>query len=225
MENTKDKIDNNVPTAGNTPQAPPEPDVPTPAQASQTVYPAAPQPQTTPSSDSPYIGLTGSAMQEQKPPMPKGIYVISGLTVLGFVVNFFNTSSAYDFLYLLAAFINLLLVVGLLLRKDIARKALVAFATLSIVLASLNAAVMGMVRYRVHDSSVRYQNAIREYRNDPARREQMRAFERLEAQMAAREQELDRLLIGLAIRTGIALSLNAAIIIYLTRPRIKEYFS
>jgi hypothetical protein len=91
------------------------------AQAAPAGAPAAPA----------FTYLTGSQLEPVKEKIPKGVYLIAGVNLLGFILYFFNTYED-SLLFLIAAFIDLLLAAGLLLKLEVARKIIIWFALLMV---------------------------------------------------------------------------------------------
>lgn len=99
---------------------------PTPPEPPVSAQPPAPTP-----SDG-LIGMTGSMLAPEKPQIPKGIYVLTGFSALGFLFSFFNTSQN-GLLFTIVLLGDLMLTIGLYLRLNIIRKILIVFASLTII--------------------------------------------------------------------------------------------
>ena len=167
--------------------------------------------------------VTGSELAVTKMPLPKGVYVIVGLSVIDLVLSLFR-STDNSVVFTIIMFFDLLACVGLLLKLEFVRKMLVVVATISIILTGIE--VMGLLTLqdKVNQQKVHYDQAV----------SQVDAT-RITVQQREFLTEQKRKLAGLEKREGyamtvayIGLSMSAAVsliqIVYLTRPRVRAVF-
>lgn len=184
---------------------------------------SAQQPAQPDSQTEPYIGLTGSSMQFQKQPLPKGVYVVVGLIALGVILSFFDTSQL-SWVYTLNLVVSLLLGAGLLMRLEVARKLLAVLAAILVAALSLTLVLLFGYQQRVNDAVAQYETAVSnidEQTLTPAE----------QAQLATLQTEVDKAKerVGSAITfsyiiNGAYILLYGAMLVYLTRPKVKQVF-
>lgn len=158
-------------------------------------------------------------MQPQKTRLPKGVYVIAGLILIGFTFSFFDTSQN-SFLFSIGLFMDLLLGIGLLLRMEAARKMLIIISAALLVLTTASAFLIVGFQSRMASQKAKFEAAV-----GRLNKENQVSLDEFRTHITAAERQLDRDL-GL-IYTKLALSgiFHIAVIIYLTRPRVKEAFA
>src|SRR5437867_3385451 len=108
----------------------------------------------------PNIGLTGSQIQQHKPSLPVGVYIIVAFSLVGFVISFFDSSQT-SMVYTVAIFIDLLLAIGLLLRSDVARKLIIWLMGLTLVLVAASLLLLAGTQQRIQQRKADYESAIR----------------------------------------------------------------
>jgi len=187
--------------------------------AQQTTVPASP---VIPPTD-PYAGLTGSQMQQQKQPLPVGVYVIAGFNFLGFVASFFDSSQSSG-IYTIAMLLDLLLAIGLVLRLEVARKLIVVLSGLILVLSGIGLIQLAGFQQRLQQAKTKYDNAVS--RIDPtsltpAQQDQLQS---LRDAVSAQEKKAGKAIAFTYIKLGVTAAETIAVVVYLSRPKVKEVF-
>lgn len=206
-----------------TPSLQAEPTSQSPSPNPASIYPDAQNSSSTVSATTTPIGLTGSQLQPEKIKIPVGIYIIAGFNLLGFAVSFFD-SSQNSGIYSIVMLVDLLLAIGLLFRLEVARKVIVWLAGVTLILTVINVAMLFALQQRLHELRSNYDSAIS--RIDQARLTlaQKQQLEAMNTAIAQKEKQAGKAISFTYVKLGATAVGSVVIIIYLTRPRIKEVF-
>jgi hypothetical protein len=173
------------------------------------------------------VGLTGSQIQEEKIPLPKGVYIIAAFDVVGCIAGFLNsyqTNVIYGVIYTCAMILNLLVAVGLLFRLELARKVTIWLSGLLLILTVANLLLLVALQQRVQQAKTNYEAAFsRLDKNNPTptQKQQLAAIRSTldtEAKQAGKAFEFTYAKLGVTALESII------VIVYLTRPGVSIVF-
>ncbi len=169
-------------------------------------------------------GLTGSRMAQQKPHTPRGLYIIAGINVLGFIATFFDTSQT-SLIYTLAMLLSLLTAVGLLFRLEAARKTLIVLSVITIVLAIVSAFLLAGLQGRIAASHQRYDRAISNIDTKALTAAEQRQLNTIQTELTDAENKAGKAITYTYSISAFYILESAGVIVYLTRPSIKTIFA
>lgn len=167
--------------------------------------------------------LTGSQVEQVKKPLHWGIYVIVGLNLIGFLLSFFSSSQS-NIIYTIAAFIDLAVAIGLLLRLEIARKIMVVLGGIVIVLYAIIIILLVVLQHRVNQLDKNANNALNSINQQQLTPQLQVELAEQKTTISNDQKELGKALGLTYIKFGATIIESAVVIIYLTRPKIKEQF-
>lgn len=167
--------------------------------------------------------LMGSQVQQAKKRLPKGVYVIVVFTLLGFVTGFFDASQT-SAIYVVAMFVNLLLAVGLVLRLEVARKLMVWLSILLAILMVVSVLLFFGLQQRIHQLNTNYETAVSRIDPSSLTPTQKQQLEVMSTTLAKEEKRVGRAISFTYLKLGVTALEAVAVIVYLTRPKIKEVF-
>lgn len=202
------------------------PDVPTSNEATtsapmETLTPAAPGSALTQPPEQTFI--TGSQIVEVRKKLPFGVYLIASLNLLAFAVSFFDTSQTGN-IYSIAMLVDLLFGVGMLLRMEWARKIYVWLSVVVIILSILSIFVLIGLQLRIKDIKANYNDSLSKIDQTHQTASQKKTLDTLQAQITDTEKKVGKLITFAYIKNiGTAVG-TMVIVIYLTRPKVKEVF-
>lgn len=193
-----------------------------PAQHANTPKPAAPDSSSNMPSNS-YVGLTGSQLKPEKPKMLPGLYVIAAMYLLGFGLSFMNTSDN-SLIYTITMFINLALTIGLLMRIQTARKLVVWFSAITLVITIITAFGMVVAVDRMNLRKDEFQVAVDKAEIINKTAAEQKQFDDMKAYIAKAEKDTSQQIRFTYIMLSVTTLQVIGVIYYLTRPKIKEAF-
>ncbi len=195
---------------------------PTPAPvAPQPIIPAPVAPASLP--NDPYAGLTGSQMQQQKQPLPVGVYVIAGFNFVGFVISFYDSSQSSG-IYTVAMLFDLLLAIGLVLRLDIARKLIVGLSALILILTAVSLLQLAGFQHRLQQAKTNYDNAVSKIDPTSLTPTQQDQLQSLRDAISAQEKKAGKAIAFTYIKLGLTAAETIVVMVYLARPKVKAAF-
>ena len=194
-----------------------------PSQDTANLFqPPSPVPNAAPPTD-PYVGLTGSQIQAEKNPLPIGIYILAGVSFLAFVAGFIATQRNST-LYTLLMFINLLLAIGLVLRLELARKVILWTSVISFVFLIASIFLLIGLQNKLATSKSNYDAAISRINLADASPTQQQAIQKISDTLNTQEKQVGKLIAFDYVKLGLAAVEQVVIIVYVTRPKVKEAF-
>jgi hypothetical protein len=168
-------------------------------------------------------GLTGSQLIEQNAPMPKRVYVIAALCLLSFLLGLFDSSQNSVF-YIVIMLINLLVAVGLLVRLELARVAMIGLMGMTLLLCGYS--FINLYRLQNYINSVRREVAAVSSKADKLNPTEVQQIQITALQNALDEKtkQLGRSIDYAYIKLSLTVLESGGIIYYLLRPKVKESF-
>lgn len=171
------------------------------------------------------LGMTGSRIIPKKQRLPRGVFAIAAVSAIGFGLSFFD-GSTLGFIYTIAMILDLLLIIGLFLRLEIARKLLL---WLSITLAVLNVILGGAFFMLVNRANQFEQQFVAEAKRlneiNPQKSTQDQAkLDAMQKEVEDATKQLGNLANLFYIKVGVTAVAHTCIAIYLSRPKVKESF-
>ncbi len=173
----------------------------------------------------PLMNLVGSQMQEKKKPTPIGIYILFGLAIIGFTSNFFDTSE-YSNYFSIAMLLDLLFAIGLLVRLEIARKIYIYLAGIIILLSIGIIILLALLQHRVAELQANLNNTINnvEQNSTTITQDQKQQLNSVRDQLNSEQKLVGKAITFSYIKYGVSILEMAGVIVYLTRPKVKEVF-
>lgn len=167
--------------------------------------------------------MTGSSITPTRSKLPRGIYVIVGLNVISFALSFFRSYNSNLFFTILTV-CDLLIVAGLVMRLEAARKIAVALAILTIIISVIDVVGLLAVQSKVNQSVANYHRAVDSLDLTTATARQRTIIASQKAQLAALQKREGAAMNIALINTGIGMIVSLGEAIYLTRPKIASVF-
>lgn len=167
--------------------------------------------------------LTGSQMQQQKVPLPIGIYFIAGFNLVGFAIGFFDTSQN-SAIYTIVMFLNLLLAVGLILRLELARKFILWLLGMTLVLTIVSLFLLVGLQQRLQTLKTNYDDAISRIDQSKLSITQKQQLDTIQAAITGKEKLAGKAITFTYIKLGATAVETIVVMVYLTRPKVKEVF-
>jgi hypothetical protein len=214
---------------GMEPQDPYQQPRPTPATTPlthpQPVYrqPINPAPQPIPDTD-PYIGLTGSQIYARRTHLPIGLYVIAGLQLIGFGLSFFNTGET-GIIVSVAMLLQLMLAIGLLLRIQAARKAMLAFSVVLIALSIVGGLTLFGLQQRIHKTTANYTSTLQKLGDKTITPSQQKDIDALRATISNAQKQAGNAITVTYAGFGFIAAENLLVVAYLVRPMVRDIFN
>lgn len=109
--------------------------------------------------------LTGSNLAATKMPLPKGVYIVVGLTAVDLVLSMFRSTDT-SVIFTIVMFFDLVVCIGLLLKIESIRKMLIVVSVIVIVLAGIEIFGLMLLKDKVAQQNTLYNQAVS--RIDPA---------------------------------------------------------
>lgn len=181
--------------------------------------------QTLAASMSPFQTIDAAAVQgsldatPERPPMPKGVVILAVLTIVVAVYAFFVASSA---LQDIGAIIDLLIGVGLLMRSAIARKIIVVVSVISVVVTIFAVISFGLLLGQADNKDAQVLQSLQSVQNPTPSQQQSIAT--LKNSIETNQAKVHHESAGFYLNSGIEVALQLALIVYLTRPKVKAAF-
>jgi hypothetical protein len=169
------------------------------------------------------VGLAGSQMQPEKVKMPVGIYIIAGLSLLGFIAGFFDSSQSST-IYIIAMFMNLALAIGLIMRLQAARKLAIWLSGIILVITAASLLLLVGLQDRLHQRRADYEAAFSKIDRSKITSTQKQQLEAMSAAIATQEKKAGKAITFTYFKLGATSVECIAVIVYLTRPRVKAVF-
>jgi hypothetical protein len=195
----------------------------TPTYDPSSVYPTATQTTANTPSDYAPIGLTGSQIQQQKVRLPIGIYIIAGYNLVGFAIGFFD-SSQNSGIYTIVMLIDLMLAIGLLLRLEVARKIILWLEGITLVLTIASLFLLVGLQQRIQTLKTNYDAAISRIDQSKLTPTQKQQLDDIQAAIAVKQKQAGKAITFTYFKLGATAVGTIVVIIYLTRPKVKEVF-
>lgn len=166
--------------------------------------------------------VAASQMAPAKRAIPKGIYVVVGLNVLGVASSFVGSHPSYT---IVTAVLSLLLCLGLLLGVDVIRKIFIGISILTVVLYAV--ALLGVVglEHKLDQTMGKFETAASEVKAShtvSSSDKQKIAKLKIETEQKYSQAEHNFTIMILGIAFVGAYTIGE--IIYLTRPRVSQFF-
>ncbi len=200
-----------------------------PIPSPQPLQPTFVQPEPTPtklgSQDPVPIGISASSLGlngSLNPPLPVGIYIIAGLTLLNFLAVFFNTNS--NPVYSIVMVIDLLLAVGLFSKLEIARKVTLYAQIISAILICIVIVELISLQAKANKDYAEFNQAIAHASTIAQTPEQKTEIAALEAKSQQLRKQVGHSVDIAYVRDGLSILVDIGVIFYLTRPGVKEAF-
>lgn len=167
--------------------------------------------------------LTGSQLQPEKKKIPAGIYVIAALNLLGAIAAFFDTSQTSG-LYTIAMLISLALAVGLFMRLEVARVLLVSLSGIIVILSIASMFLLFGLQQKIADNKAAYESAVSRIDKNRITAKQKQTLETIESTISEQEKQAGKAITFTYVKLAITTIEPIVVIVYLTRPRVKEVF-
>lgn len=167
--------------------------------------------------------LADSQMAQRKKPLPIGIYVIAGLSLVSFAISFLDDSKNSG-IYTIAMLFYLFLAIGLLLRLEVVRKITMWLSGLIIILSISIMVILFVLQQRLAVLKTNYNNAVSHIDQDKLTVSQKEQLATLQSSMKIQEEQLGHTLLLANIKQSFACVEMLVVIIYLNRPKVKEVF-
>jgi ABC-type multidrug transport system fused ATPase/permease subunit len=164
------------------------------------------------------LGLSGKFNTR----LPKGVYVIVGLVFIDFLSIFFNTNTSS--IYSIAMVLDLLVAVGLLTKTEMARKAAVYVEIISIVLICIVVIMLASLDAKVNKSEAQFKQVVASLNTATETDAQKTGLAKLSTLLDQERKQLGHDINIAYIRDGISAAFSIGILVYLTRPSVKEVF-
>lgn len=170
-----------------------------------------------------YVGLTGSQIKKEKKPLPIGVYIIAGFILIGFVISFFDTSQNSG-IYIIVMFADLLLAIGLLIRLQVARKIIIWLQALALVLSVASLFLLIGTQQRLNTLKTNYETAINRIDQSKLTPTQKQQLDNIQNAIVIKEKQTGKTITFSYFKLGATSVASLVVIIYLTRPKVKEVF-
>ncbi|MEI7674192.1 MAG: hypothetical protein WCI60_00435 [bacterium] len=182
-----------------------------------------PEPSTSSTSDYAPIGLTGSQMHKQKVKVPIGIYLIAGYTLIGVVIGFIDTSQNSTF-YTIVMIIDLFLAIGLLMKLEIARKIILWLEAITLILIVGSFFLLIGLQQRSNTLKIKTNTVISNLDQNKLTSKQKQNLVKLQSSLAEADKLAEKTLTLAYFKLGATAVGTIVIIVYLTRPKVKDAF-
>lgn len=186
-----------------------------------TSPPAGPEPSTTITSGSSF--LTGSQIQAEKPKLPSGIYIIAGLTLLGVLSGLFDNSQT-GIIYTVSMIFSLMLAVGLVFRLEPARKFMVGLSILILVISAISMVLLAGLQNKLEQGQKNYDTAVSKIDQSKITSKQKQQLDEISTTLNSQSKRVGSTLTFIYLKLGFTALVQIAVIVYLTRPKIKAVF-
>lgn len=170
------------------------------------------------------VGVAASSLgltQPRKSPMPKGVYVIAILNLIGCIAGFISDSNG---IYSLAMVFDLLVVCGLFLRLEAARITAVVVQMISVILTVLVIIMLIALQSRINQLDANYHQAVARINPATETPHQKDQIKQISAELSAKEKQVGRNIHRAYVIYGVSLVVDLGIVGYLTRPKVKQAF-
>lgn len=208
-----------VPPANNEPAS--TPTGPIPQAPPVTSPPTGPETSLTMTSGSSF--LTGSQIQEDKPKLPTGIYVIAVLTLLGVISGLFDDSQTGT-IYTVSMILSLMLAVGLVFRMEPTRKFMVGLSIFILVISAASLLLLAGFQSKFEKSKINYEATVSKIDQSKITAKQKQQLDEMSATIASQTKLVGSTFAFIYFKLGFTALVQTAVIVYLTRPKIKETF-
>jgi hypothetical protein len=167
--------------------------------------------------------LTGSQLQLKETPLPKGMYVLIAIGVVGFVISFFDVSQN-SLVYTIDLLLILTLTIGLFFRLEMARKLLFYLSILTVIGSMI--AVVGFIglQDRVNRAKQSSDAAIARLEGQALTSAQRQQLDAAKSQLDLLQKQFGKSAPFVFGKYAITIVVYSGVVIYLTRPKIKEVF-
>ncbi len=167
--------------------------------------------------------LTGSQIAAEKKKLPVGVYVIAAISLFGFITGFIDGSQTGT-MYTVLLFVNLFLAIGLILRLNWARKFMVVLSALLLVLAAGSLLSLVGLQSRMQQRKADYEAAVSRIDQNRLSPSEKKTLETTRESIASAEKQTGNSIAVTYFRLGGSVIVALAIIVYLTRPNVKDIF-
>ena len=172
----------------------------------------------------PPMYLTGSQLVPEKKPLHPGIYIIAAWNMIGFVLSFFGSSQT-NVIYGVITFLDLLVGVGLLCRLEVARKIMLWLSAIMIILSVISLIILAGLQQRIAQSKAHYETAVSKINQQTLTSTERQELADIQTKLDTQEKQAGKA-IGLTyFEEGAFVVEGLAVIVYLTRPKIKAVFA
>jgi hypothetical protein len=174
---------------------------------------------------SPYTTMhqVGSQLTLEKKPLHWGIYIIAAWNMVGFALSFFSSSQT-NTIYAVVMFLDLIVGIGLFFRLEVARKVMVWLAGILLVLSVISLILLVGLQQRIARSKANYNNAISHINQEQLTPQQQQQLATIQTNINNQQKEAGKA-IGITYFKDSTSSVEGlVVIIYLTRPKIKDVF-
>lgn len=165
----------------------------------------------------------GSHMPVVNKKVPIGVYMIVGFNLIGFVISFLDTSQN-SLIYTIVIFVDLLLGIGLLLRLEVARKIITYLMGITLILSVVSIFLLASLQQKLQKTKTNYETAISQLDQSKLSVTQKQQLDSLQTTLATNQKQVGKVITFTYIKLGITIIETVAVIIYLTRPGVKEVF-
>lgn len=184
--------------------------------AAQNIQPVAPE-------TDPLVGMTRSQLEQNRPRLPIGVYIIAGFALIGVIAGFFDTSQN-SWVYTVAMLIDLFLAIGLLLRMEAARKAVVWLSGIILIITAVSLILLAAVQQRIRNIESDHQTVMSRIDQRKLTATQKKQLDDLQAKLSTYEKQAGKAIRFTYIKLGVTAVESIAVVIYLSRPRIRSAF-
>jgi hypothetical protein len=169
------------------------------------------------------VGLTGSQMQETKPRLPIGVFIVAFINLIGFVVGFFDSSQNSAILTIIML-LNLLLAIGLLMRLEIARAIMFWLEAVTLLISIVCFVLLFNLQHKMNNVRNDYNAAMSKIDQSQLTTVQKQQLDDLKSSISDLEKQAGKAVEFTYIKLGATTLFSAGIMVYLSRPKIKESF-
>lgn len=166
---------------------------------------------------------SGSQEQVQKNKLPLGVYIIAGYLIFFLAIGLLIDNSG-NTIYRALMFFNLFLAVGLILRIEIIRKIMVGISVFTVVASGISLFALAGSASLLQQQKGDYEAAVSRIDQTKLSPAQKQKLDDMNASITLQEKEMRRISSYSYIQQGVTLIAPIVIIVYLTRPRVKEVF-
>ena len=167
--------------------------------------------------------LSGSQLPQEKKPLHWGIYFIAAWNIVGFALSFFSSSQT-NTIYTIVMFLDLIVGIGLFFRLEVARKVMVWLAGILLVLSAISLILLVGLQQRIAQSRANYNNAISHINQQQLTPGQRQQLVTTQTNISNQQKQAGKAVGITYFKEGASFVEGLVVIIYLTRPKIKDVF-
>lgn len=169
------------------------------------------------------VGLTYSQMEPVKQKVSIGVFVVTALSFLGVIASFFDTSQNSG-IYSLIMVANLVMAVGLLFRLEVARKIIVWLQIIVTTFSILAIFLLLGLQQRIQTLKSNYNTAVNKINQAQLSAPQKQQIEDMQKLIDEKEKQVGKAITFTYIKLGLTVVESIVVVVYLTRPRVKDVF-